>query len=197
MRGRSRFGIALAACLTLAAAPAGKSKSDGDNPSCPGDPGWGAAQAIALTTATRGGKRVLIADGIIEGSFPARLKAAIDADEKIEEIWLKSRGGDARAGNAAGRVVRSFPGMATRIPDPTALAMILKGAARIVTVTDDEVRDAIRAYWTDTHNLAEGAGAAPFAALMQERASMQGKRVATILCGGNIDLALFRDWVLA
>ena len=116
MRGRSRFGIALAACLTLAAAPAGKSKSDGDNPSCPGDPGWGAAQAIALTTATRGGKRVLIADGIIEGSFPARLKAAIDADEKIEEIWLKSRGGDARAGNAAGRVVRSFPGMATRIP---------------------------------------------------------------------------------
>jgi threonine dehydratase len=88
-------------------------------------------------------------------------------------------------------------GMATRVPDPGALAMILQGAARIVTVTDDEVAAAIRAYWQDTHNLAEGAGAAPLAALMQEKARMQGKRVATILCGGNIDLDLFRDWVLA
>ncbi len=88
-------------------------------------------------------------------------------------------------------------GMATRVPDPGALAMIIKGAARIVTVTDDEVAAAIRAYWQDTHNLAEGAGAAPLAALMQERERMRGRRVATILCGGNIDLDLFREWVLA
>jgi len=88
-------------------------------------------------------------------------------------------------------------GMATRIPDPAALAMILKGAARVVTVTDAEVAAAIRAYWTDTHNLAEGAGAAPLAALMQEKGRMKGKRVAVILCGGNIDLDLFRSWVLA
>jgi threonine dehydratase len=88
-------------------------------------------------------------------------------------------------------------GMATRIPDPAALAMIRKGAARILTVTDDEVAAAIRAYWQDTHNLAEGAGAAPLAALLQEAGRMRGRRVATILCGGNIDLALFRDWVLA
>jgi threonine dehydratase len=88
-------------------------------------------------------------------------------------------------------------GMATRIPDPDALAIIRRGAARIVTVTDAEVAAAIRAYWQDTHNLAEGAGAAPLAALMQERARMAGRRVAVILCGGNIDLALFRDWVLA
>lgn len=115
-QGRSRIAISLAACLTLAAAPAAKSKFDSENPTCPAEPGWGAAQAISLTTATKGGKRVLIADGIIEDSFPARLKAAIDGDEKIEEIWLKSRGGDARAGNAAGRIIRSFPGMATRIP---------------------------------------------------------------------------------
>jgi threonine dehydratase len=87
--------------------------------------------------------------------------------------------------------------MATRIPDPAALAIILKGAARIVTVSDAEVAAAIRAYWTDTHNLAEGAGAAPLAALMQERERMQGQRVAVILCGGNIDLDLFRAWVLA
>jgi threonine dehydratase len=64
-------------------------------------------------------------------------------------------------------------------------------------VTDDEVAAAVRAYWEDTHNLAEGAGAAPLAALMQERERMAGKRVALILCGGNIDLALFKSWVLA
>jgi len=88
-------------------------------------------------------------------------------------------------------------GMATRLPDADALEIIRKGAARIVTVTDDEVAAAIRAYWQDTHNLAEGAGAAPLAALLQERAAMRGKRVGIVLCGGNIDLALFRDWVMA
>ncbi len=88
-------------------------------------------------------------------------------------------------------------GMATRVPDPAAFEIIRRGATRIVAVTDDEVAAAIRAYWTDTHNLAEGAGAAPLAALLQERARWQGRRVATILCGGNIDLDLFRDWVLA
>ena len=117
-RNRRRLIAALAALATLtAAAPAKKSGGmDRDNPTCPAEPGWGAAKAIALTPATRNGKRVLIADGIIEETFPARLKAAIEADDKIEEIWLKSRGGDARAGNAAGRIIRSFPGMATRVP---------------------------------------------------------------------------------
>lgn len=120
-----------------------------------------------------------------------------------EIIGVQSTGADAYAQSfAAGRVVETpqavtrADGMATRIPDAGALEIILNGAARIVTVTDDEVRDAIRAYWTDTHNLAEGAGAAPLAALMQERTRMAGKRVATILCGGNIDLDLFREWVL-
>lgn len=87
-------------------------------------------------------------------------------------------------------------GMATRVPDPEALAIIRRGASRIVTVTDDQVAEAIRAYWQDTHNLAEGAGAAPLAALLAERDRMAGRRVGLVLCGGNIDLALFRDWVL-
>jgi len=87
-------------------------------------------------------------------------------------------------------------GMAVRIPDAGALAIIRRGATRIVTVSDAEVAAAIRAYWQDTHNLAEGAGAAPLAALLQERAQMRGRRVGLVLCGGNIDLALFRDWVL-
>jgi len=104
---------------------------------------------------------------------------------------------------AAGHVVTTpsantrADGMATRLPDAGALEIIRKGAARIVTVTDDEVAAAMRAYWQDTHNLAEGAGAAPLAALMQERAAMRGKRAGVVLCGGNIDLALFRDWVMA
>lgn len=88
-------------------------------------------------------------------------------------------------------------GMATRVPDPAALEIIRAGAARIVTVTDAEIAAAIRAYWQDTHNLAEGAGAAPLAALLQEKVAMAGKRVGLVLGGGNIDLDLFRAWVLA
>jgi threonine dehydratase len=87
-------------------------------------------------------------------------------------------------------------GMATRQPDAEALAIILRGASRVVTVTDDAVAAAIRAFWTDTHNLAEGAGAAPLAAALQERERIAGRRVGLVLGGGNIDLALFRSWVL-
>jgi threonine dehydratase len=87
-------------------------------------------------------------------------------------------------------------GMATRIPDPEALAIIRKGASRIVQVTDDEVGAALRAYWTDTHNLAEGAGAAALAAATQERKTIKGKRVGLILSGGNIDLNVFQRWVM-
>ena len=103
---------------------------------------------------------------------------------------------------AAGTVVTTetsntlADGMATRVPDPDALAVIRKGAARIVQVTDDEVAAAIRAYWTDTHNLAEGAGAAALAAAMQEKAKIRGKRVGLILSGGNIDFELFNRWII-
>ena len=102
---------------------------------------------------------------------------------------------------AAGRLVTTetsnthADGMATRIPDEEALAIIRKGATRIVQVTDDEVGAAIRAYWTDTHNLAEGAGAAALAAALSEKDRLRGKRVGLILTGGNIDFDLFRRWV--
>src|ERR1700686_4692298 len=104
---------------------------------------------------------------------------------------------------AAGTVVTTessntlADGMATRVPDPDALAIIRKGASRIVQVTDDEVAAAIRAYWTDTHNLSEGAGAAALAAAMQEKAKLRGKRVGLILSGGNIDFDLFSRWIIA
>jgi threonine dehydratase len=103
---------------------------------------------------------------------------------------------------AAGTVVTTnssntlADGMATRVPDAEALAIIRKGASHIVQVTDDEVAAAIRAYWIDTHNLAEGAGAAALAAALQESTRIRGKRVGLILSGGNIDLDLFRRWVM-
>jgi threonine dehydratase len=87
-------------------------------------------------------------------------------------------------------------GMATRVPDAGALTIIRKGASRIVQVTDDEIRVAIRAYWTDTHNLAEGAGAAALAAALQEKPKIRGKRIGLILSGGNIDFDLFNRWVI-
>jgi len=88
-------------------------------------------------------------------------------------------------------------GMATRIPDAEALDIIRKGASRIVQVSDQEVASAMRAYWTDTHNLAEGAGAAPLAAALQEKNRIAGRRVGLVLSGGNIDFDLFRRWVMA
>jgi len=65
-----------------------------------------------------------------------------------------------------------------------------------VQVTDAEIGAAIRALWTDTHNLAEGAGAAALAAALQEKQKIRGKRVGLILSGGNIDLDMFRRWVM-
>ncbi len=69
---------------------------------------------------------------------------------------------------AGNRADTKADGIAVRQPDPDALQIIFSGAERIVTVTDAEIAEAIRAYWTDTHNLIEGAGAAPLAALLQE-----------------------------
>jgi threonine dehydratase len=103
---------------------------------------------------------------------------------------------------AAGAIVTTATGntladgMATRIPDADALAIIRKGASRIVQVSDDEIGAAIRALWTDTHNLAEGAGAAALAAALQEKQKIRGKRIGLILSGGNIDFDLFRRWVM-
>jgi len=82
-------------------------------------------------------------------------------------------------------------GLAVRRPIPEAFAIYSAGAARIVAVSDQEIAEAMRVYYTDTHNLAEGAGAAALAALMQERETMRGKRVAVILSGGNVDQSVY------
>lgn len=77
-------------------------------------------------------------------------------------------------------------GIAVRVPVPAALEIIRAGAERLIRVTDDEVKAAVRHFYTDTHNLIEGAGAAPLAALLKDKAK-KSERVAVIASGGNID----------
>ena len=69
--------------------------------------------------------------------------------------------------------------------------MILNGVEHIVSVSDDEIIAAIGHYFTDTHNIAEGAGAGPLAALLKERPSERGRKVGLVLSGGNIDRELY------
>lgn len=78
-------------------------------------------------------------------------------------------------------------GMAVRVPSPEALEIYSAGAAEIVSVSDDEIAEAIRILYRDTHNVAEGAGAAAMAAIIKQADKLAGKRVGAILTGGNID----------
>jgi len=160
-----------------------------------------ATYAVELLTAVPDLDALYVPIGL--GSGACGCITARDAlGRRTEIIGVQSTGAASYALSLAAGHVVSTPvadtradGMATRVPDAEAFAIIQQGIARIVQVTDDEVAAAIAAFWTDTHNLAEGAGAAPLAALMQERDAMRGKKVAVILCGGNIDLALFRAWI--
>lgn len=93
----------------------------------------------------------------------------------------------------AGRVVATetaatfVDGVACRVPDPEAIAVIVKGASEILTVTEDEAAEAMRVLYAATHNVAEPAGALALAGLLQDRSRMSGKRVGIIHTGGNAD----------
>jgi threonine dehydratase len=111
---------------------------------------------------------------------------------------------------AAGRAIeapvstRLADGMAVRVPDPQALAVICDAVDEIVEVDDAAVARAMKALYVDTHNVAEGAGAASLAAAMnvaRERpGSLAGRRIGLTLCGANVDHGAFaevlRDTVL-
>ena len=98
---------------------------------------------------------------------------------------------------AAGRVVPApvstelADGMACRVADPEALAVLAQHLDHVVQVDDQEVAAAMRALFTDTHNVAEGAGAAALAAALQERAQLAGQVVGLALTGANVDAAVF------
>ncbi|RNF34527.1 threonine dehydratase [Paracoccus methylarcula] len=86
-------------------------------------------------------------------------------------------------------------GMAVRVPVPEAMAIYGPGTARFVTVTvtDAELAEAMRVYYSDIHNIAEAAGAASLAALMQDQERMRGRKAGVILSGGNIDKGWYLD----
>jgi threonine dehydratase len=84
-------------------------------------------------------------------------------------------------------------GLACRVPVDDAVALINRYAERIVTVSEDEIEAAMRHYFTDTHNVAEGAGAAALAAALQEREQIAGQTVGLVLSGGNVDRSVFQN----
>ena len=82
-------------------------------------------------------------------------------------------------------------GLAVRVPNADAVAQVCAGVERVVTVSEAELRAAMRALFSDTHNVAEGAGAAALAACLRERAALAGRRVGVVLTGGNVDREVY------
>lgn len=107
-----RLALSVVALAGLTAA----SEIDPANPTCPLKPNWSTNPTMALKVEKRGRMKVLLAEGRVDSGLPDRLTAALKANPDVEEIWLRSPGGDARAGNAAGRIIRSNPGILTRVP---------------------------------------------------------------------------------
>ena len=79
---------------------------DPDNPTCPAEPNWSAIPAMTLNIVEKDGWKILLAEGRIDKDLPNRLKQILASSPEISEIWLRSPGGDARAGNEAGRIIR-------------------------------------------------------------------------------------------
>jgi threonine dehydratase len=94
--------------------------------------------------------------------------------------------------NAPART-RIADGLAVPAPDPDSLDLLWRYVSRVVTVTDDEAGGAMRALFDDTHNVAEGGGAAGLAAILKEKDALRGRRVAAVLSGGNVDRAIFAE----
>ncbi|MEP7208868.1 MAG: pyridoxal-phosphate dependent enzyme, partial [Casimicrobiaceae bacterium] len=132
------------------------------------------------------------------GSGICGLIAARDGLEvDVDIVGVVSSGANAYAQSfAAGHPIATATaqtmadGMAVRVPVPAALDIIGRGAARIVEVSDDEVGAAMRVYFTDTHQVAEGAGAAPLAAMLKE-GDRAGRTCAVVLSGGNVDREVY------
>ncbi|HSW18011.1 MAG TPA: threonine dehydratase [Ramlibacter sp.] len=102
----------------------------------------------------------------------------------------------------AGRVLEApvttelADGMACRLPDGEALAILRREAHDVVAVSDAQVAQAMRALYRDTHNLAEGAGAAALAAAIAQRERWQGRTVGITVSGGNVDAPVFAKVLL-
>ena len=130
------------------------------------------------------------------GCIAARNALGLDTEiiatisENAQTTKLSTEAGRLISTNTA---VTFADGVAVREPVADALAIYGKHTTRFVTLSDDEIAEAVRIYFHDTHNLAEGAGAIPLAGLLKEKDLMTGKKVGVILCGGNIDKSWFQQ----
>ena len=142
-------------------------------------------------------ERVYVPIGL--GSGICGMMAARDAlGLRTRIVGVVSQGAPAMARSfEVGEVVemeartRIADGVACRLPDATALRLVREGVERVIAVSDDEVEEAMRLLFRATHNVAEGAGAIGLAALLKDPARGTG-RVGTVLCGGNVDSAVFQ-----
>lgn len=102
------LGAACCALIVIGARPRTPDvPRDPANPTCPQTPNWTDIQQMTLTPVTRNGVRILMAEGMIDAGLPERLRSVLVADPLIDEIWLRSPGGNARAGTEAGRIIRA------------------------------------------------------------------------------------------
>jgi hypothetical protein len=115
MCSRRRVSALLLGALALTTLT-GAVVKDPLNPTCPANPDWSTYSVMKLSIVKRGEMKVMLAEGRIDAGLPNRLTAALKANPDVAEIWLRSPGGDARAGNVAGRIVRANTGLGTRIP---------------------------------------------------------------------------------
>lgn len=156
-----------------------------------------AVSALAFFAATPPLDAVYVPIGLGSGICAMlAAKAALGLNTRI--IGVASERAPAIALSFAARRLSTHPattriadGMACSTPHPDALALVLQGVERIVQVSDDEVEAAIRIYFTDTHNVAEGAAGAGLAAVLRDRETFAGGRIGVVFTGGNIDAAVF------
>lgn len=156
-----------------------------------------ASYSMELLRARPAIERVYVPVGL--GSGVCGVVAARNAlGLSTEIVAVVAAGADAYARSfAAGEVVTTesantlADGMAVRVPNPDALAIMLDNVARVVAVSDEDILAAMAILFHDTHNVAEGAAAATLAALLNERELNAGAEVAVILTGGNLDAALY------
>ncbi len=108
--------LAVLAALSLPLSATAAAKTDARNPTCPEAPNWGTTQPMQFSIRQVAGKKVLAGEGAIDDNLVPRLKAALESNKPVDEIWLRSPGGNARIGNQAGLAIRKL-GIPTRIPE--------------------------------------------------------------------------------
>jgi threonine dehydratase len=133
------------------------------------------------------------------GSSISGVSAARNAlDLKTEIIGVVSSASPSYALSFTQRKIVPAPaqtlitdGLACRVPAAAAMEVIWDNVARIVEVSDGEIAEAMRVYYQDTHNVAEGAGAATLAAAIQEMHPNKEKRIGLVLTGANVDMDVY------